>query len=219
MHLTSRQLDILGLVAVGLSDKQIALKLGVSRRTVRTHFEKLFAEHGLRSRAEAVALWLGRPSSPLEPRPAKSAAQARERWAPSVGIDRVKQIGTSRHDLAAVGVPYADSLWARQAQQLNAVDSNGDPPTTADAMRGLAIRLLTELGTSLQAKRAILEELCLPLDACIELVQTALQQFIKDDERLVLIPELMPNATIGQAEERALEAAVEAVPEPQLGLA
>lgn len=191
MHLTSRQLDILGLVATGQSDKQIALRLGVSRRTVRTHLEKLFAEYGLRSRAEAVALWLRHPGLPPEPRPAMGAVEA----------------------------PYAD-LWAGQAQQLKAPHPIRASLPTTQATRGLAICLLTELGGSLQAKRAILDELCVPLDACIELVQGALQQLITEDAGVHLIPELMPTATIRQADgPRALGAALEVTAEPQLGLA
>jgi DNA-binding CsgD family transcriptional regulator len=56
--LTPRQSEILSLVAVGFSDKQIAERLGVSPRTVRTHLERLFHEYGFSSRSAAVAAWL-----------------------------------------------------------------------------------------------------------------------------------------------------------------
>ncbi|TMD14996.1 MAG: helix-turn-helix transcriptional regulator [Chloroflexi bacterium] len=55
---TARQLDIVNLIALGLCDKEIAAQLGVSYRTVRTHLERMFEEHGFRCRSEAVAAWL-----------------------------------------------------------------------------------------------------------------------------------------------------------------
>lgn len=58
MHVTPRQAQILRLIAGGLSDKQIAARLGVSPRTVQTHLVRLFREHGVHTRAAAVAYWL-----------------------------------------------------------------------------------------------------------------------------------------------------------------
>lgn len=57
-HATPRQVEILKLVAAGLSDKQIAVELRLSHRTVRSHLDRLFQRHGLHTRAEAVAAWL-----------------------------------------------------------------------------------------------------------------------------------------------------------------
>jgi len=57
-HLTPRQLAIVGLLASGLSDKEIATRLGVSPHTVRSHLDRLFREHGFRNRTAAVAAWL-----------------------------------------------------------------------------------------------------------------------------------------------------------------
>lgn len=58
MMLTPRQAEILSLVALGLSDKEIAGCLGIAPRTIRTHLERLFHEYGLTSRSAAVAAWL-----------------------------------------------------------------------------------------------------------------------------------------------------------------
>jgi DNA-binding NarL/FixJ family response regulator len=52
-----RQSEIVGLIASGYSDKQIALVLRVSQRTVRTQLERLYAANGLHSRAQAVHIW------------------------------------------------------------------------------------------------------------------------------------------------------------------
>jgi len=58
LRLSPRQSQVLALIASGLSDKEVASRLGVAHRTVRTHVDRLLREHGLRSRTEAVAAWL-----------------------------------------------------------------------------------------------------------------------------------------------------------------
>jgi DNA-binding NarL/FixJ family response regulator len=52
-----RQTEIVSLIASGYSDKQIALTLRVSPRTVRTQLERLYSANGLHSRAQAVLIW------------------------------------------------------------------------------------------------------------------------------------------------------------------
>ena len=54
---TPRQTEILGLVAAGLGDKEIAKQLGVSSRTVRTHLEIYFRRTGQHNRIGAVLAW------------------------------------------------------------------------------------------------------------------------------------------------------------------
>lgn len=52
-----RQREILSLIAEGMGDKEIAARLGISPRTVRTHLERLYLRYGIHSRSAAVALW------------------------------------------------------------------------------------------------------------------------------------------------------------------
>jgi len=52
-----RQSEIVGLIASGYSDKQIASALRVSLRTVRTQLERLYATNGVHCRAQAVLMW------------------------------------------------------------------------------------------------------------------------------------------------------------------
>jgi len=52
--LTPRERDVLELIAKGLSNKEAAGVLGVSRATVRTHLEHIYAKFDVTNRVEAV---------------------------------------------------------------------------------------------------------------------------------------------------------------------
>jgi DNA-binding NarL/FixJ family response regulator len=54
--LTNRERAVLGLVAQGLSNREIARSLGISERTARTHVSNMLIKLGLPSRTQA-ALW------------------------------------------------------------------------------------------------------------------------------------------------------------------
>ena len=53
---TPRELEILELIAEGLSTREIAAKLFVSENTVKTHSSRLFDKLGARRRTQAVQL-------------------------------------------------------------------------------------------------------------------------------------------------------------------
>lgn len=55
---TPRESEILRLIACDRSDKEIALTLGISTNTLRTHLSRIFRRHRVHSRAAAVAWWL-----------------------------------------------------------------------------------------------------------------------------------------------------------------
>jgi DNA-binding CsgD family transcriptional regulator/PAS domain-containing protein len=59
--LTPRQLEVLRLIATGLSNAEIAERLGVARETVKWHSKEILRRTGAHTRAEAVAMLLSAP--------------------------------------------------------------------------------------------------------------------------------------------------------------
>ena len=56
LGITPRELEILELIASGLSNREIAEKIFVSENTVKTHSSRLFDKLGARRRTQAVQL-------------------------------------------------------------------------------------------------------------------------------------------------------------------
>jgi ATP/maltotriose-dependent transcriptional regulator MalT len=56
LSITPRELEILGLIAQGLSNREIAEKLFVSQNTVKTHSSRVFDKLGAKRRTQAVQI-------------------------------------------------------------------------------------------------------------------------------------------------------------------
>ncbi len=54
--LSDRELGVLHLVAQGLTNKEIAYRLGLSARTIQYHLNSIFNKTGTSTRSEAVAI-------------------------------------------------------------------------------------------------------------------------------------------------------------------
>ena len=57
-NLTEREYQVLALLARGLTNKEIAYRLGISERTIQFHINSIFNKTGAQSRTEAVGLAL-----------------------------------------------------------------------------------------------------------------------------------------------------------------
>ena len=56
--LSPRELEILALLSKGITNKEIALRLGISPETVRTHLGHIYEKLHVQSRTEAVTKYL-----------------------------------------------------------------------------------------------------------------------------------------------------------------
>ncbi|MFI7097208.1 helix-turn-helix domain-containing protein [Streptomyces lydicus] len=57
--LSRREIEIMGHIACGRSNREIAATLFLSEKTVKNHVNRIYGKLRVRTRAAAVALWLG----------------------------------------------------------------------------------------------------------------------------------------------------------------
>lgn len=58
-RLTEREVEVLDLIAQGLSNTEVAQRLYVSAKTVKNHINRAYGKLGVTTRAQAIAAWLG----------------------------------------------------------------------------------------------------------------------------------------------------------------
>lgn len=73
-ELTRREAEVLGLVAEGMANKQVARRLGISERTVKAHLTSVFQRIGVTDRVQAT-LW-ARENPAVADRPQWSAQRS-----------------------------------------------------------------------------------------------------------------------------------------------
>jgi DNA-binding CsgD family transcriptional regulator len=69
-NITARERELLGLIAGGATDRQIADELFISIRTVRSHLDRISEKTGIRRRADLTRLALQLGLAPRRPRAA-----------------------------------------------------------------------------------------------------------------------------------------------------
>lgn len=93
-QLTQRECDVLIGVANGLSDKEIAVRLFVSKSTVKTHLKILYRRFHLRNRAQAAVLayttGLLNPEQHVDGFPRGSDSNGRRSAAETADLARLK---------------------------------------------------------------------------------------------------------------------------------
>ncbi len=57
--LSAREVEVMDLIASGMSNQQIAATCFISEKTVKNHINRIFAKLHSTSRSEAIAVWLG----------------------------------------------------------------------------------------------------------------------------------------------------------------
>lgn len=67
IDLSGREAEVLGLIAQGLSNKEIAQTLFLSVNSIKTYIRTAYAKIGVRSRSQAVVWALAHDCGPLEP--------------------------------------------------------------------------------------------------------------------------------------------------------
>ena len=171
-ELTPRQTEIVGMVAGGLGDKEIAARLGVSASTVRTHLQRLYRDHGIHNRAEAAAGWVAFKAEPESVPPASVASKQLGHQVRATAVIALALAiivaGLVTGSLVQAGSPQAGSgpriSPARaQLQLFNAArDKAGQPPlqwdeclagVAADSARRLAaLGYVTDTGAADRAQ-------------------------------------------------------------------
>ncbi|MCF6734383.1 response regulator transcription factor [Blastococcus sp. KM273129] len=76
--LSPRELDVLGLVAAGMSNREIASRLGISERTTRTHVSSILNKVGLRSRTQAALYAVQQGIVPQDPATGRPASRTED---------------------------------------------------------------------------------------------------------------------------------------------
>jgi DNA-binding NarL/FixJ family response regulator len=65
--LSRREREVMDLIAQGVSNSVVAVRLFLAPKTVQNHVNRIFAKLGATNRAEAIAIWRGEPTAAPHP--------------------------------------------------------------------------------------------------------------------------------------------------------
>lgn len=106
-------------------------------------------------------------------------AHARLSWVAAVGAERLTKIGKVRNEMAAMSDAVAERLWALKGKQLQASASKLDTSGIIQEMEAVARHFNAWLEQFLRDRKAELDDLQLPANACLELMRVAVRQLIE----------------------------------------
>jgi DNA-binding NarL/FixJ family response regulator len=92
--LSAREREVMDLIARGLSNQDIAAELVLSAKTIKNHVNHIYAKLGVRTRAEAIASWLGvADAEPAIPATASASARTAQGGPADLGPPAVPDLG------------------------------------------------------------------------------------------------------------------------------
>jgi len=101
---------------------------------------------------------------------------------------RLHEISQLRQEVSALSGPYVQRLIELKSEQEQAAAEHGGSTPGGNGQRARALarqiegvvdEFMTEMTRLLQARQAVLDELHLPLRACLQLVRIAIDRFVE----------------------------------------
>jgi len=105
-------------------------------------------------------------------------ADARQRWATTLGRERLLKIEALRQELTQVTAPFAEPLWRHKRRQLELMNEGRPADDESRWLQLTTRRLASRIDTLLARRRALLDEIHIPEDACRELIRVALDRLV-----------------------------------------
>jgi hypothetical protein len=101
-------------------------------------------------------------------------AEARRRWTSAVGVDRLQHINRLRQEVSALSMPYVQRLL-----DLKNSPVGDDALAHARQMQAVGDEFMTKMTALLRERKALLDQLHFPLDACVRLLGIAIDRVVQ----------------------------------------
>jgi hypothetical protein len=100
--------------------------------------------------------------------------EARRRWSNAIGVDRLHGISTLRQEVAALSMPYVQQLL-----DLKNGPVGDDPLAHTRQLQAVVDEFMTRVTALLRERKPVLDQLHLPLEACVRLLGIAIDRFMQ----------------------------------------